>query len=159
MPKANQKTAFEFEVRHFFWNLLACLAGLHGQVAKKKYLDDDGTIFMAAISLVAKEIYPLAPTPPSFEECGRLCDACPPWLMPQTQMTCVEHGCHRYRETATSKLDADVRRNLCPLPGDIEYGVSYQTAFCLSTALQPPLFAEWFNGRVARIKERAFDHV
>ena len=110
-------------------------------------MDDDG-LFMAIISLVAKEVYPRAPSPPDFDECGRLCQACPPWLMPQTQITCVEHGCQRLRETATCKLEPDVRRNLCTMPVDMKFGVSYQTAFCLHPKLEPPFFAAWQNGRV-----------
>jgi len=69
LPSGDKKSAFEFEGRRFFWNLFACVPGLHGQPSKNKYLDEDGAIFMAAISLVGKVIYPLAPAPPDFDVC------------------------------------------------------------------------------------------
>ena len=69
------------------------------------------------------------------------------------------HGCHRYRETATSKLDANVRRNLCPIPGDIRFGVSYQIAFRMIPKPQSPFFVQWADGQAARIADRQFDHI
>ena len=83
-PSSNWDTAFETEGREFFWNLFSCLAGLYGQPHKTKYLDEDGTVFMRAIRLAAREIYPLAPIPPAFDVCADLCDRCPPWLFPPT---------------------------------------------------------------------------
>ena len=67
LPAGNSDTDFEIEGRLFFWNLFSCLAGFHGQPSKTKYLDEDGTVFMRAIRLAAKEIYSLAPIPPDFE--------------------------------------------------------------------------------------------
>ena len=46
-----------------------------------------------------------------------------------------------------------------PLPGDITHGGSYQIAFNLNPSLDAPFLAHWEDGRVGRIKARAFNHV
>ena len=55
MPHPDWESAFEYEGRWGFWIPFACLAGVHCQVnPKKKYMDEDGAIFMAAVNLMAK---------------------------------------------------------------------------------------------------------
>ena len=159
LPAGNWDTDFDLEGRLFFWNIFSCFSGLHGQPSKTKYLDEDGTVFMRAIKLAAKEIYPLAPIPPDFEICADICNQCPPWLFPQTQQECVLHGCHRFRESAVSRLDAASRRSMCPMPGDIRNGASYQIAFKMRQVIEPPLFVSWANGHASRMTERAFDQI
>jgi hypothetical protein len=114
---------------------------------------------MKVIRLAAREVYPEAPEPPSFSECTDICAKCPPWLFPQTQKQCVEHGCHRYREIESSKLPPFERRNLLTLPGDVRYGVCHQTGFKLRRDPAPPLFVQWSGGKASRHNDRKFDHL
>ena len=122
-------------------------------------MDEDGATIMAAVSLMAKEVYPRAPTPPCFEECVRICEACPAWLFPQSQLSCVMFGCQRFREKVVSELPPDTRRKLCPLPVDIKNGVSYQIGFSLDNSQRAPRFVAWINGHCRRIEERAWDQL
>ena len=78
---------------------------------------------------------------------------------PETQRECVMHGCHRFRESVVSKLDAARRRSLCPLPGDIRHGCSLQIAFNIQEDCVPPHFLVWADGHASRQKPRGFDQV
>ena len=87
LPKPERYEApFEYEGRRQFWDLFATLTGNHCQVEKKrKYMDADGAIFSAVITLMGEIVYPRCPKPPTMEECVRICNAAPAWFLPQSQ--------------------------------------------------------------------------
>ena len=69
------------------------------------------------------------------------------------------YGAQEYREKVVSELPAHKRRNLALLPVDVILGTSYQIAFKLNPALEPPFFVARNDAGGSRQQERGFNQL